>query len=71
MENSEITSSTNSEMGSSHWYRTLIARNKHIGEYLKSGKIPSQELLIIWGENLYEASNELLYGYEFINKKEK
>ena len=62
----EIKSSTNSEIGSSHWYRTLIAQHKDIGEFLLT-KTPSEELLIVWAKQLYDTSNELLYGYDYIN----
>lgn len=59
-------SSTNSEVGSYHWFHTLIARQKNIGEYLK-GKTPTEEILREWGKVLYDASKELELGFKAIN----
>jgi hypothetical protein len=61
------TSSTNSELGSYHWFHTILARHKHMVEFLKD-KTPSEEILRDWGKKLYETSQELINGYERINR---
>lgn len=61
------TSSTNSELGSYHWFHTILARHKHMGEFLKD-RTPDEETLRAWGKKLYETSQELIYGYERINR---
>ena len=61
------TSSTNSELGSYHWFHTILARHKHMGEFLKTNT-PSEEVLREWGKKLYETSQELINGYERINR---
>jgi hypothetical protein len=58
------TSTTNSEMGSDHWRNTLLARIKHIGEALrKPDLLVNEQTTMLWGESLYDASNELLDGF--------
>lgn len=54
-----IPSSTGSEFGSTHWFNTLLARHKHMGEFL-SDKTPDEEILRAWGVDLEKTSNELL-----------
>ena len=65
----ERRSSTNSEIGSSHWFNTLMGRHLHIGELLKKDNhgvdLATQN---IWMEDLYETSKELIRGFKFINK---
>jgi hypothetical protein len=58
-------SSTNSELGSYHWFHTIISRHKSIGEFLKD-RIPEKHLIYQWGQKLYETSQELIKGYEHI-----
>lgn len=57
-----VESSTNSEIGSYHWFHTLVSKQMRIGEYLKS-KTPSEEVLRSWGKQLQESSKELIAGY--------
>ena len=64
----DITSSTNSEVGSSHWFRTIVSNHKHIGEYLKNNT-PTEEILRDWGQKLHETSDELLKYHALINKQ--
>ncbi len=64
-----IKSSTNSEIGSYHWFHTIISKHKDIGEFLKEN-LPDESLLKIWGEELYNTSRELIEGYEKINKSQ-
>jgi len=59
-------SSTNSPVGSSHWYSTLIGRILHIGEFLKE-KSPEPEIIRTWGERLYSAALELRDGKKYID----
>ena len=60
-----VTSSTNSEVGSSHWFRTIISQHKHIGEYLMT-QTPTEEILREWGKTMYETSEELIKGHNLI-----
>jgi hypothetical protein len=61
------TSSTNSKLGSYHWFHTILANHKDIGEFL-SEKTPNEDILREWGKKLYETSKELIDGYESINR---
>lgn len=61
------TSSTNSELGSYHWFHTILARHKHMGEFLKDRTL-DEETLRAWGKKLYETSQELIDGYKHINR---
>lgn len=64
----KIKSTTNSPMGSYHWFHTLMSRHLHVGEFL-SEKIPNNEEMVkSWGRDLYETSKELLAGYKYINQ---
>jgi len=54
-------SSTNSPIGSSHWFNTIMGKHLHIGEFLKD-KTPDEETLRIWGAQLYETSKEIIEG---------
>ncbi len=65
-EHNPPTSSTNSEVGSYHWFHTLVTRQRYIGEYLRE-KTPSEEILREWGRVLYDASRELESGFTAIN----
>jgi hypothetical protein len=60
-------SSTNSEIGSQHWYYTLVGDIKHIGEYIRDHEVKGS-LYQVWGDDLYNKAKELLEGYEKINK---
>lgn len=64
-----IRTSTNSQLGSYHWFHTILARHKHIGEFLKD-RTPDEETLRAWGKKLYETSQELIDGYDHINCEE-
>lgn len=59
--------STNSTIGSYHWYHTLVGRQKHIGEFLKNNT-PTEDQLREWGKRLFDSSQELIDGYERINR---
>ena len=62
--------STNSSLGSNHWFNTIAGRHKRIGEFLKE-KTPNEETLRLWGKELYETSQELMNGFDYINKNFK
>jgi hypothetical protein len=62
-----ISPRTNSEYGSYHWFHTLVAGNKGIGEYLKE-ETPDEHTLRVWGDRLYNDSKELIEYYTKINK---
>ena len=66
--------STHSEIGSSHWFTTLMSHHLHVGEFLKKHAFDkesiSPEYLKIWGEMLYDTSKELMDGFAEINKSE-
>lgn len=53
---------TNSQMGSVHWFNTLISEQKDIGEFLKENT-PSEEVLREWGQRLINTSIELQAGF--------
>jgi hypothetical protein len=59
---------TNSEIGSSHWFVTLVAKCKHIGEFMKDRQITDEQRQV-WGEEIYNACSELLDGPNKENKK--
>lgn len=63
-------SSTNSKKGSYHWFHTIMANHKHIGEYL-SKESPGEEILKEWGKQLFETSNDMISGYNLINSGKK
>lgn len=54
-----------SNIGSTHWFRTVMSTILHTGEYL-SEKTPEPEMLRQWGHNLYARSQEILDWYEKI-----
>ena len=62
-----MNSSTNSELGSHHNINTLIARIKHIGEYIKDNpeKITSERIKT-GGGNIYDAIIELQEAIQVI-----
>ena len=62
----EMKSSTNSKVGSAHWFNTLMGKHLRMGEYLKE-KTPSEKLLRAWGEELFDTSKELIDGFDAIN----
>ena len=58
---------THSPVGSYHWYHTLAARVKNIGEFLKE-KTPNDESITRkWGTTLYDAATELIDHHVLIN----
>jgi hypothetical protein len=59
-------SSTNSEKGSYHWFHTIMASHKHIGEFI-SEKSPGEEILRDWGKQLFNTSSEMISGYHLIH----
>lgn len=61
----EISKLTNSEIGSYHWFHTLMSFQKHVGEFLKD-KSPTEEILRQWGKQLEENSMELIQGFNKI-----
>jgi hypothetical protein len=65
----EPISTTNSALGSYHWFHTLIARMKHIGEFIKKHDNIDPSLLKAWGEELRRCSDELASGFSLINKE--
>lgn len=66
-----MNSSTNSPIGSHHWFNTLLAVIKHTGEYLKKNGAPeSEDTLKAWGCTVEKYANELLYGFGYINSSD-
>ena len=65
----KIQSSTNSEIGSYHWFHTIIGRCKSMGEYLSNeDSLLNEKTIRDWSEQLYKDSEELIKGFEYINK---
>jgi hypothetical protein len=60
-------SSTNSELGSYHWFHTLAARIKHISEYQALHGADGKVDIKNQGKRINEAIQELLDGYDAIN----
>lgn len=63
MQYNPIPSSTGSETGSYHWFMTLMSRHKHMGEFLKTGDRPTEEILNEWAKDLFNTSDELITWY--------
>jgi hypothetical protein len=59
-----VSKTTGSDIGSGHWFNTLMASIKHTGEYLMDNKPPNDDILKVWGKLVYERSNELLNWFE-------
>ena len=59
-------STTNSELGSYHWFHTHLARLKHIGEYLRdfAPELRTTEQ----GATIYDSCEELIAGFDSINQ---
>jgi hypothetical protein len=55
---------TNSVIGSTHWFRTIMGNNLRIGEYLKTNNDISPSLLNDWGKQIYDSCKELLEWQE-------
>lgn len=52
----------NSEIGSRHWFNTLLARFIHTGEFMKDQPL-TDEQRIDWGDRMIEAGRELCDNY--------
>ena len=62
----QISEFSHSEIGSSHWFNTLVGNAANIGQYLHihgSSGI-SETTLVQWGTELWERSKELMEWYE-------
>lgn len=62
---------TNSPIGSVHWFNTLMGRHLHMGEALSNPEYRDKfekETVISWAKDLKETSQELLRGFKYINK---
>jgi hypothetical protein len=52
---------TNSKIGSTHWFNTIISEHLRIGEYMNDHPLITESYLIEgWGKRLYDSSKELL-----------
>ena len=53
---------TNSAIGSTHWFRTIISQHSRVGEYLmnEASSEIKPHLLESWGKGIYESSRELI-----------
>ena len=60
-------SSTNSELGSYHWFHTLAARIRHISEYQMINGADGKANIKNQGKRVNDAIVELLGGYESIH----
>jgi predicted nuclease with TOPRIM domain len=60
---------SNSQIGSYHWFVTLMAVVKHTGEYLREhgSSGVNQDQLKIWGQSLFERSNEIIEWFKANN----
>lgn len=64
--NPQYSETTGSVRGSLHWYRTIMARHLHMGEFLKDGKLDPTPYLKNWGEYLYKTSQEMIEWYNAV-----
>jgi len=62
-------SSTNSNPGSSHWFNTIMGKHLRVGEFLKE-KLPSEETVKEWGQELFDTSKEVINWFEELGKKD-
>ncbi|WP_179287724.1 hypothetical protein, partial [Enterococcus faecalis] len=69
--NEETKTSTNSPIGSQHWFTTLVSGAIHVGSFLENQKdIIDLKTLNEWGKSLKESGQELVRGFKFINKQD-
>ena len=61
-----IISSTNSEVGSYHWFHTLAARIKHTSEFQMNNGADGNFDIKNQGKRIYDSIQELLDGYDAI-----
>lgn len=67
----DVSSLTNSPIGSSHWFNTHLGFFKRTGEYLqKHGAPPNDEVGAEWGKQLYERSEEILKWFHTLTPKQ-
>jgi hypothetical protein len=60
-----ISNLTNSEIGSQHWYNTLLAKIESFGRYMRMHRLtPQQEAT--WGKMMIDYSKELIDNYDSI-----
>lgn len=57
---SKLSEFSNSMIGSSHWFRTLISEHSRIGEFLENNDNVDPKYLKSWGERIHNSSKELL-----------
>lgn len=63
----EKESLTNSPVGSQHWFITLLAHVKHVGEFIaKHKQNTSEEKLETWGNQLVQYADHLIANYQHI-----
>lgn len=63
-----VLSTTNSPIGSHHWFHTLLAPVLHIGEFLELHPRPTDDMLKEWGKTVFENCKELRDGFKSINQ---
>ena len=61
-------STTNSPIGSHHWFHTLLAPVLHIGEFLETHDNPDADILKPWGKTIADNCKELRDGFNMIGK---
>jgi len=64
----KLSAFSNSNVGTMHWFRTIVSEHSRIGEYLMNNDEFSTEILNSWGLRLHESSKELI---EWSNKNNK
>ena len=65
-----LSTNTNSPVGSSHWYRTLLNNMSCIGQFMRDNELPEDKRKL-WGDQLVEYSMELISNYDKIPYNEK
>jgi len=56
---------TNSPIGSSHWFGTLLTKIAHIGEYMQKHEI-HEDMRTIWGKQIEDYARHLMQNYDKI-----
>jgi hypothetical protein len=51
---------TNSKIGSTHWFNTIISEHSRIGEFMANNETNDPFYIQSWGKRLYDSSKELL-----------
>jgi hypothetical protein len=66
----KISNRTNSDIGSDHWFNTLVSSQKAIAEILKTNT-PTKKQLKAMAESLYQTTEELIEGWQMVQNPDR